>query len=481
MTFTRTSPVLQLIILIGALTVGAFSQTKSSVAQVISVYSENGKYFLKTIPFDNISPSIRGTTSVYQVGNDKPLYTFERGFDPSFFGNDSLLLSNDGRTIFYATSWDAHEDNMFLKSVTIYKNGEIVRSFTKPEVTGCNEKKERCELTYFNYADVVDKDKSKWGTSGYTKVFKNGVSEQEKFLSDYPVFVADDIVYLTDSKKNTHLFDLKGAELVRSVPFTEIYEQLRNVAHSSKTEIVRFDVPIYLDFPKLRNGETVSVALGKLIGMKPADATSRAADKYKLYSLVVSGYLYKDGTFDVEKFRMDEGLPTDKVLQFFKTSKLDGSSVPSVADKWYIDDEYFYFRKPDNAVARQEKRQELIKQREQISKNLAAEKIGDVYIPKNLEECFIELDRNLTEIDKKEMMDLPNRDEMIKYHRGLGMWIRNNWGLWGGSRLQAYFTSRGIRHPEDMSSVVLFYYYDWLKGNKESWKEWEKNPKQPYS
>jgi hypothetical protein len=56
--------------------------------------------------------------------------------------------------------------------------------------------------------------------------------------------------------------------------------------------------------------------------------------------------------------------------------------------------------------------------------------------------------------------------------------MRNNWGLWGGSRLQKYFTEKGVGHPDEMSSVILFFYWDWLQGNKDSWKKWETNPKQ---
>ncbi len=107
---------------------------------------------------------------------------------------------------------------------------------------------------------------------------------------------------------------------------------------------------------------------------------------------------------------------------------------------------------------------------------MTAEKINDVYNPKNLEKCFVELDKLLPEIDKKEMQALKNRDEMIRYHMGLGMWMRNNWGLWGGSRLQKYFTDKRITHPDEMSSVVLYHYHDWLNGKKETWKNWERNP-----
>ena len=55
------------------------------------------------------------------------------------------------------------------------------------------------------------------------------------------------------------------------------------------------------------------------------------------------------------------------------------------------------------------------------------------------------------------------------------MWIRNNWGLWGGSRLLKYFKERGITHPDSMSAIILACYYHWLKGNKQVAKDWEKH------
>jgi hypothetical protein len=50
-------------------------------------------------------------------------------------------------------------------------------------------------------------------------------------------------------------------------------------------------------------------------------------------------------------------------------------------------------------------------------------------------------------------------DDMVGYHFGLGMWMRNNWELWGGSRLAQYFEKLGIHHPEDMSSIILEGYW----------------------
>ncbi|MDD4182857.1 MAG: hypothetical protein PHT53_03445 [Candidatus Omnitrophica bacterium] len=77
-----------------------------------------------------------------------------------------------------------------------------------------------------------------------------------------------------------------------------------------------------------------------------------------------------------------------------------------------------------------------------------------IYIPENLNDCFTELKRMLSPELIKEMQAGAEAD-MAKYHHGLGMWIRNNWGLWSGSRLKTYFNNLEVRHPDDMSSIIL--------------------------
>ena len=108
---------------------------------------------------------------------------------------------------------------------------------------------------------------------------------------------------------------------------------------------------------------------------------------------------------------------------------------------------------------------------------MTLENINGVYIPKDLGECFMELDKMLPEIDRKEMAALTDKSEMIRYHMGLGMRLRNIWGLWGGSRLQKYFTDRRVTHPDDMSGIILDYYFNWLHGEKDAWREWAKKQK----
>jgi hypothetical protein len=465
-----------LFIIICANPVFISGQLIGSTAKITTLYSQNEKYYLKTIPFDNREPSLRGKTYVYQTGNPKPLYEFERGFDSLGFNDNFLVLSNNGELIFYVISYGEDEEKEGLRSVTVYKNGKIVKSYTASEVTGCDLKKERCDLAYYNGDEVIDYKKSNPGPN-YKRVFKDGVSEEEKFLSDFVVFSFDDIVYLTDSKKQTHLFDLQNGNLIKSVPFETVFGGIKAKGRKTKISQTRYDVPMFMDFPKLRNGKITGQSLAAFIGMKPYNIYSKRDEQFRRYAFEISVNISQDGSLEIESEDIGQDLPKEKIIEFFKTNKFDTSEIPKVFPKWYIGEKVFFLRNANDVVARKARQEQIIKEREEYKQLLVAEKIDNIYIPKDLGECFPELDKLLTDIDKKEMQALPKREDMVKYHFGLGTWMRNNWRLWGGSRLQKYFIDKKIGHPENMSGIILIYYHDWLNGKKEIWKDWEKNPK----
>jgi len=104
--------------------------------------------------------------------------------------------------------------------------------------------------------------------------------------------------------------------------------------------------------------------------------------------------------------------------------------------------------------------------------------INSVYIPTDIKDCFIQLDKLLPEKDKLEIKDLIYREKTISYHHSLGLWIRNNWGFWSGSRLRTYLIKHGCRQPDDMSTTILEFYYDWLNNRNEAWLKWDKQNKQ---
>ncbi len=79
--------------------------------------------------------------------------------------------------------------------------------------------------------------------------------------------------------------------------------------------------------------------------------------------------------------------------------------------------------------------------------------------PTTLEETFKYLDQMFDDTSKYGFMTLPEDVATGRLHMGLGMWIRNNWGLWGDSKLKNYFLDKGVAHPDDMSSIILTSYH----------------------
>lgn len=84
------------------------------------------------------------------------------------------------------------------------------------------------------------------------------------------------------------------------------------------------------------------------------------------------------------------------------------------------------------------------------------EQFGKNYTPKDLNDAMSFLDCKWPEKDKAEFKKKAENDAVSELHFGTGMSIRNNWGLWKGkNKLSKFFNSKGIFHPDDMSSIIL--------------------------
>lgn len=79
-------------------------------------------------------------------------------------------------------------------------------------------------------------------------------------------------------------------------------------------------------------------------------------------------------------------------------------------------------------------------------------------IPESLEQTFPVLTK-LLKPEGVEKFRAGTEDDAGSYHFGLGMWMRNNWGLWGGGKLKEWFISHGIQHADDMSGIILTSYW----------------------
>lgn len=97
--------------------------------------------------------------------------------------------------------------------------------------------------------------------------------------------------------------------------------------------------------------------------------------------------------------------------------------------------------------------------------------IDGVYIPKNLDDAILEVDKFYSDSIKEEIMKMDEGDYLGEYHFGTGLWMRNNWNLWKGSRLSRFFIRKGVKHPDEMSSIILVSYHRKLTGKEIEFKD----------
>ena len=87
------------------------------------------------------------------------------------------------------------------------------------------------------------------------------------------------------------------------------------------------------------------------------------------------------------------------------------------------------------------------------------EMLYGVYIPKDLGEVFVQLNRLSDPADRANFKVLKEHEAATKPFFGLGRWMSHNWGFYGGSRLTAYLNEIGLFHPDDMTRFLLIMYH----------------------
>ena len=86
--------------------------------------------------------------------------------------------------------------------------------------------------------------------------------------------------------------------------------------------------------------------------------------------------------------------------------------------------------------------------------------------PKNLTECIQMLDPILKKEDKEKAKTLTESEFLIETYFGTGIGIRNEWIRSGSPELVKFFLDEGVKHPDDMSAMILTSYYRHLLGKE---------------
>jgi hypothetical protein len=81
------------------------------------------------------------------------------------------------------------------------------------------------------------------------------------------------------------------------------------------------------------------------------------------------------------------------------------------------------------------------------------------YIPKNLEDALLELDKRMEADAMETFKNLSEEEAHRKAFFSFGRWIMVKWGMEDGSRLTEYFWQQQIGVVEDMTRIIMISYH----------------------
>lgn len=107
----------------------------------------------------------------------------------------------------------------------------------------------------------------------------------------------------------------------------------------------------------------------------------------------------------------------------------------------------------------------------QYQERIKKEKLNNVYIPKNLDDAMLQMDKNISAESQSKIKIIPEDSVCRALHNRLGQWMILNWGFYGGSRLSHYLRSAGVTFPDDMADFLILAYHRRLNGKSIEIKE----------
>lgn len=87
------------------------------------------------------------------------------------------------------------------------------------------------------------------------------------------------------------------------------------------------------------------------------------------------------------------------------------------------------------------------------------EVLYNVYIPADVNDAILQLNKLIDEESKGKYRQLPEEEITRKLFFSLGRWITYNWSLYDGSRLSVYMRELGIFQPDDMAGFIMIAFH----------------------
>lgn len=107
----------------------------------------------------------------------------------------------------------------------------------------------------------------------------------------------------------------------------------------------------------------------------------------------------------------------------------------------------------------------------QYQERIKKDRIGGVYIPRNLDDVLVQLNKLTSEEARQKFKAIPEESVCKVMHNRLGQWMIANWSFYEGSRLSNYLRSAGVTYPDDMADFLILAYHRHLNGHTVTIKE----------
>ncbi len=391
-----------------------------------SITTQNNLYRLESYPFKHVSTILgdfcSGITKVYQHRTDSLIYSIDR-----YFGIDNTFLSNNGRIIAYVNNyWRGSDfDSCSNNILEFYRDGSLDSEFTYFQLLGEDPKEE-------DWSWLINESKNKW----------LGVNNHFQYH--------DELYLIPRRTGSVFIFDMETGKFKEKIDTSFFLNNLEMVEYSPGN-IEFFPIQEVKGLPGLKGGMNFRQGLSEVLNVEIINTDKIQETGRYYFRLEVEGWIDDGGNIVDNKTYINDNVLSEtstyiknETQNFLSESQFNIDSLPYGMSYWFFKDYFYLTRKPRYLSERDLK--------EYSRRVCLIDSFNGVYIPKNLSEAHLELDNLLNDTTK---VAIKNGESS---HFGVGLWIRNNWGLWGGGRLSCFFEERELYHPDNISSLIIYTY-----------------------
>lgn len=271
------------------------------------LYSQNGKFYFKSIPFHNLDETNFGKSIVYDARSQRKLYQVNNYLPKESF------ISNNGQSLITTRYWMwGHDDFDDQPLVTIFRGNK--------------------QVLHFFVGDII-KDRSKLRfTSSHTLWYEN-------------MYIHNDTLFLITLDHHAVLIEVNQAKILGRMNKSFLYQRFGAKLPTPPRRIVYSKIkylPFY-SFPNLVNGAEFKQALKAALNKQEVESYEDCR-----YYISVSGIIDRKGNCEI--FMLSASVDgaenpdwTRQVRDWITRQKYKTELIPVNCDKWVFE-EYFYLR-----------------------------------------------------------------------------------------------------------------------------------------